>query len=523
MHIQPSSSIGMDDQSSEILQNVFKALQQADPSYENVSYGMSVNNSFPSNWLIQSGPDDTECQFLQTIQQLLKSFVIDQPTLSHFIDLSQMGNQNSRDEFQSAMIESISAIAQVAKAPVIIRYIEGNPAGSSESNTMTFINHLKNAYQGPTNSQVYFYAVSFVKPWEGAPIPGLPGSWTHAKMVAVDGQSSTAGGMNFWNDYLPSHTPPHDVSININGAAAGFSHLFANAIWQYAAGPQRSGSIFNASWQLGTANFGQQFPPQFDPNTFITPVQPQAIPVLAVGNLGLWESTAMQSLLQEALAGIANPAKQVNPQSTYQIVENAFNVLLSFPFSNFDTSTSKATNASTTARHLILQQVSQNGHIRLSQQKIADTDLVERAIKDGKGGVPWPGQMMDALVDAMVRKNAKLDIIVSFHQTGLSPVDGYSDDMGAAALKIVFIQLLTRALGGDANKANSLANQLLTIKATTDANHAKIWIVDDLVFYVGSDNVYPAYLQEFGYVIGSQQLTELFIQNYWEKMWQIAR
>ena len=49
MHIQPSSSIGMDDQSSEILQNVFKALQQADPSYENVSYGMSVNNSFPSN------------------------------------------------------------------------------------------------------------------------------------------------------------------------------------------------------------------------------------------------------------------------------------------------------------------------------------------------------------------------------------------------------------------------------------------------------------------------------------------
>jgi hypothetical protein len=40
------------------------------------------------------------------------------------------------------------------------------------------------------------------------------------------------------------------------------------------------------------------------------------------------------------------------------------------------------------------------------------------------------------------------------------------------------------------------------------------------VFYVGSDNIYPAYLQEYGYVIGSVQKTQEFIQNYWTPLWE---
>ena len=35
----------------------------------------------------------------------------------------------------------------------------------------------------------------------------------------------------------------------------------------------------------------------------------------------------------------------------------------------------------------------------------------------------------------------------------------------------------------------------------TFANHAKFWMVDDRVFYIGSDNMYPVNLQEFGYIV----------------------
>ena len=33
------------------------------------------------------------------------------------------------------------------------------------------------------------------------------------------------------------------------------------------------------------------------------------------------------------------------------------------------------------------------------------------------------------------------------------------------------------------------------------ANHAKFWMVDGRVFYIGSDNMYPVNLQEYGYIV----------------------
>ncbi|WP_425319535.1 hypothetical protein [Candidatus Coxiella mudrowiae] len=43
------------------------------------------------------------------------------------------------------------------------------------------------------------------------------------------------------------------------------------------------------------------------------------------------------------------------------------------------------------------------------------------------------------------------------------------------------------------------------------ANHAKIWVVDDRLFYVSSHNLYPSNLQEFGYVINNKKInTRIF-------------
>ena len=529
MNSEESTQKNLEENPAQMLQDVFNQLKQFDTSFENKSYSYTTENSFPKTWLIQSGPNDKTSQFLDTIQDQFKTLVQDQPNQPHFIDLSQMGNDNINDDFQGAMIDSIIAIAEKATRPVIIRYIEGNPETNPASKDMTFIQHLQNAYGNRPKANVYFYAISFVVPWTDVNIKGLQGSWTHAKMVAIDGQTAMAGGMNFWTDYIPSNAPnhhiPHDVSIHLNGKAATASHQFANTIWDYAADHIQSDPLVFKSWQLGTPNFEEKLPPTFDPNKFVIPPQPEAIPVLAVGNLGLWLKGSQQALLREAMAGINDPSKQVQPQNTYSIVEKAFNVLLDFPFSTFDMPSSKATNASTTARHLLLQKVASNGHIRISQQKIADTDLVGKDIPStDRGGVPWPGPLMSAIVDAMIQKNVTVDIIVSNHVEGYSPVGGYSDDMGAKALYGVIVELLARALGGSTNKAQNIAKKLLTIKSTTTpiSNHAKIWIVDDQVFYVGSDNVYPAYLQEFGYVIGSVEKTNGFIQDYWNPMWQLT-
>jgi phosphatidylserine/phosphatidylglycerophosphate/cardiolipin synthase-like enzyme len=57
----------------------------------------------------------------------------------------------------------------------------------------------------------------------------------------------------------------------------------------------------------------------------------------------------------------------------------------------------------------------------------------------------------------------------------------------------------------------------------TFANHAKVMIVDDSVFYVGSSNVYTSGLQEFGYFVQHPAAAQTIITDYWEPMWKYSK
>ena len=52
------------------------------------------------------------------------------------------------------------------------------------------------------------------------------------------------------------------------------------------------------------------------------------------------------------------------------------------------------------------------------------------------------------------------------------------------------------------------------------ATHAKFWIVDSRVFYIGSDNMYPVNLQEFGYIVDDAKAAQEVIDAYWTPLWQ---
>jgi hypothetical protein len=383
-----------------LLIRLLGVLRESDRSLENGSYSYSDQSSLPPSWLIQSAPDDAYCQFLDTLQAQLKSLVEEVPTSTHFIDITQMGNQAIDDAFQANLIASFVAIAQAARKRVVIRYLEGNGAGTGVEDSMTFIEHLKRSYNGLASSNVFFYAVSFAISWPTA--PNLPGSWTHAKLFAIDGITAVVGGQNDWRDYLPGNSPPHDVSIRVTGAATAAAHAYANLLWRYV---QKSPGLFHhRTWQLGAPDYDQTLPPAFDGREYPPPPTPpaSAVPILAVGNLGLWLPGELKALQEETNAALTNPAKRVSPLNTYGALMEAENVLLDFPFSKFNAKTSLATQSSTTARQLLFQAVAQDGHLRMSQQKIADVD----SVADGSQLLPWPGTFMTSLVSAMIKKRA---------------------------------------------------------------------------------------------------------------------
>ncbi|MGC2234929.1 MAG: hypothetical protein WA584_02040 [Pyrinomonadaceae bacterium] len=47
-------------------------------------------------------------------------------------------------------------------------------------------------------------------------------------------------------------------------------------------------------------------------------------------------------------------------------------------------------------------------------------------------------------------------------------------------------------------------------------NHSKMVIVDDSLCYIGSDNAYPSFNQEFGIWIDDQPSIQSLITNYWD-------
>lgn len=54
-------------------------------------------------------------------------------------------------------------------------------------------------------------------------------------------------------------------------------------------------------------------------------------------------------------------------------------------------------------------------------------------------------------------------------------------------------------------------------------NHAKIMIIDDEAYVVGSDNLYPGSLSEFNYLVEGKDAVNALIDTYWTPLWKYSR
>ncbi|HET9240699.1 MAG TPA: hypothetical protein VFO10_25775 [Oligoflexus sp.] len=54
------------------------------------------------------------------------------------------------------------------------------------------------------------------------------------------------------------------------------------------------------------------------------------------------------------------------------------------------------------------------------------------------------------------------------------------------------------------------------------SNHSKLIIVDQVSFYMGSQNFYPANLQEFGYIVNDPGATAELLVQYWNPLWEAS-
>ena len=48
-------------------------------------------------------------------------------------------------------------------------------------------------------------------------------------------------------------------------------------------------------------------------------------------------------------------------------------------------------------------------------------------------------------------------------------------------------------------------------------------MIDERAFYIGSENLYPATLQEFGYIVEDKAAVAELRRSYWDKAWRWSR
>ena len=296
-------------------------------------------------------------------------------------------------------------------------------------------------------------------------------SWNHAKIVAADGREAIVGGHNLWHaDYL-GFAPVHDLSMRVTGAAAGEAHAFLDLLWDWAgrqlATPSDIGSLYAIRWAGGRIESAG--PP---PAVALAAPAEGATPVLAIGRLG---------------TGVVDDPR----------VANVGAVIAAIAFRQ--------------ARSTI----------RISQMDFGF---------HWDGVNYWSADVVAALADVLTDPARSVTVQMVLSEPGAKTAAGGPYSFGTTLADIV--AEMRRAIG-DRPMTGHMQLAPLRFSPTGDRwmhdgvelkiiNHAKFWMVDDLAFHVGSDNLYPHNLQEFGYVVEAEPLARDVLASYWEPLWRFS-
>ncbi|MYV95005.1 phospholipase [Streptomyces sp. SID1034] len=327
-------------------------------------------------------------------------------------------------------------------------------------------------------------------------------SWNHSKLLVVDGRSVITGGINDWkDDYLDTTHPVSDVDLALTGPAAASAGKYLNELWSWTC--QNKNNI--ASVWFASSNGAGCMPT-------LEPVAPAAapdgdVPVIAVGGLGV---------------GIRrdDPASQFRP--TLPTAPDTKCVVGLHDNTNADRDYDTVNPEESALRALIS---SADRHIEISQQDLNATCP------------PLPRydiRVYDALA-AKMAAGVKVRIVVSDPANrGAVGSGGYSQIKSLAEISDTLRDRLALRTGDRASARTAMCSnlQLATARSSTSpkwadghpyAQHHKLISVDGSAFYIGSKNLYPAWLQDFGYVVESPAAAKQLDSQLLAPQWQFSR
>ncbi|MEU1509752.1 phospholipase [Kitasatospora sp. NPDC005748] len=464
------------------LDAVERALREVSPGLEGSVWERTEGNALagtaddPAGWLLQTPGcwGDAGCADRRGTRALLARMQADVASATRTVDVSTLA-PFPNGGFQDALVAGLKASVAAGHRPQVRILVGAAPLYNANVLPSRYRDELL-ARLGPAAGSVTLNVASMTTSRTAF-------SWNHSKLLVVDGRSVIAGGINGWkDDYLDTAHPVSDVDLALTGPAATSAARYLDTLWAWTCG--RTG-LFDNAWFASSD--GGACRPSMERDTNPAAPATGSVPVIAVGGLGVGVKAA-------------DPASAYRPAPVAGVSETQCGPLALHDNTNADRDYETVNPEENALRALV---GSASSHIEISQQ-------------DMNGTCPplprYDARLYDLLAAKLVA-GVKVRIVVSDPANrGTVGSGGYSQIKSLSEVSDVLRARLTRLTGDPAKAGAALCGnlQLASFRAAPTATwadghpyalHHKLVAVDGSAFYTGSKNLYPAWLQDFGYVV----------------------
>ncbi|WP_354643669.1 phospholipase [Kitasatospora camelliae] len=469
------------------LDPIEKTLKEVSPGLQGQVWERTAGNRLDADggWLLQTPGcwGDSACRERPGTARLLDRMTGDIAKATRTVDISTLAPL-PEGAFQDAIVAGLKASVAAGNHPTVRILVGAAPLYHLNVVPSSYRDEL-NRKLGPAAGGVTLHVASMTTSRTAF-------SWNHSKILVVDGRTAVVGGINDWkNDYLDTTHPVTDVDLALTGPAAGSAGRYLDQLWSWTcSNAWNPVSVWLSSTKGASCPTGL-YPPSGTPDASGASGEnaPGTVPVIAVGGLGAGIRDADRTSAYRPALPDASQARcgvglhdNTNADRDYETVnpeENALRALVA----------------------------GARSHVEISQQDLNAT-------------CPPLARYDIRLYDLLAKKltdGVKLRIVVSDPANrGAVGSGGYSQIKSLNEVSDLLRDKLT-ALTGDRAKATAAmcsGLQLATYRAAATptwadghpyALHHKLVSVDGSAFYIGSKNLYPAWLQDFGYIVESPE------------------
>ncbi|MEV7602138.1 phospholipase D-like domain-containing protein [Kitasatospora sp. NPDC089797] len=489
------------------LDAVEAALRQVSPGLEGTVWQRTAGNRLdapagdPGGWLLQTPGcwGDASCTERAGTKRLLDRMRENIGKATRTVDISTLAPFPD-GAFQDAIADGLRASVAAGHAPHV-RVLAG-------AAPLYNITALPSKYRDDLVARLGDAAGSVTVEVASMTTARTAFSWNHSKLLVVDGQSVITGGINNWkNDYLDTAHPVTDVDLALNGPAAASAGAYLDTLWDWTC---RNSGLLSAAWFASTNGAGctPDLEQRLNPAAAQVPAT-GGVPVIAVGGLGV---------------GIrdTDPASGYRPGPAPAVDDVKCGPIGLRDRTNDDRDYAAVNPEEGALRALI---ASAGSRIDISQQ-----DMTGTCPPMPRYDVRLFDQLAGKLADGV-----KVRIVVSDPgNRGTVGSGGYSQIRSLNEISDTLTARLTARLGdpGRARTAMCRNLQLAPFRAASAptwadghpyALHHKLVSVDGSAFFVGSKNLYPAWLQDFGYVVEDRAAAGQLDAQLLAPQWQYSQ